>query len=136
MSVPSDPAPPSSAPEPDRDHLDELVGDWLTVPDVAQRLGMPLSAVRRLIEDRELIALRRGERNVVSVPAGFIGATGPLPALKGTFTVLTDAGFSDAEIIEWLFTPEPTLPGGGGCPIDAMNAGFKTEVRRRAMEQF
>ena len=28
-----------------------------------------------------------------------------------------------------------TLPGGGAHAVAAMHAGFKTEVRRRAMEQ-
>ena len=42
--------------------LEDLVGSWLTVPDIAERLGIPLSAVRRLIEDRELLSARIGER--------------------------------------------------------------------------
>ena len=40
---------------------------------------------------------------------------------------------SDAEIIGWLFAPDDTLPVPGAA-IDALRAGFKTEVRRRAME--
>lgn len=114
--------------------LDDLVAEWLTVPDIAGRLGMPLAEVRRLIEDRELLAVRRGPGNVVSVPAAFVEDDGPIPALRGTFTLLTDARFDDAEIIAWLFTADPSLPGGGGTPLEAMNAGFKTEVRRREME--
>lgn len=116
-------------------NLDALVGDWLTVPDLCERLGLSPSGVRRLIEERELVAVRRGERSVLSVPAAFVDAAGPLAALKGTITVLSDIGFDDAEIIEWLFTPDPSLPGGGSHAIDAIRAGFKTEVRRRAMEE-
>jgi excisionase family DNA binding protein len=124
---------PDAEPGP-ADDLEGLVGDWLTVPDVAERLGLPLSAVRRLIEDRELLAHRVGERRVLAVPAGFLDDAGPLHALKGTFTVLADGGMNDAEILRWLHTPDPTLPVEG-TPLDAIRAGFKTEVRRRAMEE-
>ena len=124
---------PDAQPGP-ADDLEELVGTWLTVPDVAERLGLPLSAVRRLVEDRELLAHRVGERRVVAVPAGFLDDSGPLQALKGTFTVLADGGMSDDEILRWLHTPDPTLPVDG-TPLDAIRAGFKTEVRRRAMEE-
>lgn len=107
---------------------------WLSLPDVAERLDVRLSDVRRMVDERQLIALRRGERNVLHVPEAFLGAEGPLPELVGTFTVLADAAFSDEEIIEWMFARDETLPGGP-TPIEALRAGFKTEVRRRAMEE-
>ena len=113
--------------------LERLVGEWLTVPDVAERLGVPLSQVRRLIADREVIATRVGERRVPAIPAKFLDENGPRPELRGTFTVLADGGMDDDEIIEWLFTPDPTLPVEG-APIDALRAGPKTEIRRRAQE--
>jgi excisionase family DNA binding protein len=124
---------PDAGPGP-TDDLEQLVGTWLPVPDVAERLGLPLSAVRRLVEDRELLAARVGERRVLAVPAGFLDDQGPLQALKGTFTVLADGGMSDEQILRWLHTPDPTLPVDG-TPLDAIRAGFKTEVRRRAMEE-
>jgi hypothetical protein len=86
-----------------------------------------------MIEDRELLAHRVGERRVVSVPEQFLEEA-VLRHLRGTFTVLADGGMDDAEILRWLFTPDETLPAGG-TPVDALAAGFKTEVRRRAMEQ-
>jgi hypothetical protein len=116
------------------DDVEALVGTWVTIPDVAERLGIRLVEARRLVEDRELLSHRVGERRVVSVPAGFLGDDGPLPALKGTFTVLADGGMSDEEIIRWLHTHDDTLPVPG-TPLDAIRAGFKTEVRRRAMEE-
>jgi len=115
------------------DDLETLVGSWLTIPDIAGRLGLPLASVRKLVEDRELLAHRVGERRVVSVPAGFVDEHGPLHALKGTFTVLADGGMTDTEILRWLHTADDTLPVPG-TPLDAIRAGFKTEVRRRAME--
>ncbi|MDO5501702.1 MAG: Rv2175c family DNA-binding protein [Actinomycetia bacterium] len=109
------------------------VESWWTVPDIAERLALPLSAVRRLLDDREVLAARVGENNAIAVPAAFFDEEGPLPALKGTFTVLADGGYNDTEILEWLFAPDESLPVPG-APIDALRAGFKTEIRRRAME--
>lgn len=106
---------------------------WLTLPDLAERLGVRITEVRRLIEEGQLVAVRRGERNVLSVPEAFIGEDGPLPELAGTFTVLKDGRFSDEEIVEWMFEPDERLVGG--CPIAAIRGGAKTEVRRRAMEE-
>jgi Rv2175c C-terminal domain of unknown function len=119
--------------EPLDNDLEQLVGEWLTVPDVGERFGLRLSDVRQMIEDRQVLGVRIGARNVMSVPARFFGEAGPLPELPGTFTVLGDSHMNDAEILRWLFTPDDSLPVKG-APIDALLAGFKTEVRRRAME--
>ncbi len=122
-----------ATPEPVRD-VELLVPDWLSLPEVAERLGIRLADARRLVEDRELLALRIGERSALAVPAGFLDDDGPLPALRGTFTVLADGGMDDTEIVRWLHTTDPSLPVEGS-PLDAIRAGFKTEVRRRAMEE-
>ena len=53
----------------------------------------------------------------------------PLPELRGTLTVLMDSGYDDESALRWLFTPDESLPG---APVDALLAGRKTEVRRRA----
>lgn len=113
--------------------LEALVGDWLTVPDLADRLRLRLADARSLIEDRHLLAAKVGPRRILKVPAAFIDEDGPLPSLKGTFTVLADSGLDDDEVLEWLFTPDPSLPVEG-APIDSLRAGHKTEIRRRAME--
>lgn len=113
--------------------LETLVGDWPTVPDLAEALGMSLRQVRQMIADREIIASRVGERNVVAVPAAFIQGGGVLASLMGTVTVLNDGGFDDDEAIRWLCTPDETLPIDG-APIDMLRAGRKAEVRKRAME--
>jgi Rv2175c C-terminal domain of unknown function len=111
------------------DDLDTLVSDWLPLPDVAERLGLDVGKVRRLLQDRYLVATRRGERNVLSVPAALIADGAPLPELRGTLTVLADSGYDDEASLRWLFTPDESLPG---TPVDALRAGRKTEVRRRA----
>jgi len=100
---------------------------WLTIPDLVELLGLPQSRVRRLIEDRALLAMRVD--GVTKVPASFIAGREPLGDLKGTIVVLGDAGFTDDEAIHWLITEEDSL---GVPPVDALKAGRKAEVRRVA----
>lgn len=113
--------------------LDALVGDWLSYPEVAEMIGVSLSAVRGLVADRELVAVRRGPNRALAVPAVLVTPEGPRPEMRGTFTVLADGGMTDLELLTWLFTPDETLPLPGS-PMDNIVGGRKTEVRRRAME--
>lgn len=109
-------------------------------------LGTDVGRVRRLLQERRLVAVRRGDPPVLSVPADFLvpghlaNPAQPgvptegrpwtvLAALQGTLTVLADDGFSDAETIAWLFDVEESL---GVSPVEALRAGRKTEVRRVA----
>jgi hypothetical protein len=110
---------------------DELPADspWLPLPDVADLIGLDVGKVRRLVQERVLIAVRRGPRNVLCVHRDLIRDGEPMHELRGTLVVLADAGFSDEEAVEWLFTEDPSLPG---TPVDALRAGRKTEIRRRA----
>ncbi|MFD1846932.1 Rv2175c family DNA-binding protein [Arthrobacter flavus] len=109
--------------------LEELVPAWLNLPEVALELDVPITKVHGLLDEKSLIALRSTERNVRSVPAEFIFEGAVVDSLKGTITVLADSGFSDEDIVRWLFTPDESLPGR---PIDALREGRKTEIRRRA----
>lgn len=103
------------------------VTEWLTVPDVAERLGVPLGRVRRLIEDHHLFSIRRD--GVQYVPGETIAGGEPLASLHGTLVVLLDAGFSLDGAIEWLYTPNEVL---GVTPMAALVAGKKAEIRRLA----
>lgn len=109
--------------------LEAIVDAWLTLPDLMEVIGADLRQVRSMVASRTVVAVRRGERNVVSVPAAFVQDGAVIESLPGTITVLTDAGFDDAELIAWLFTPDDSLPG---TPLQALREGRKTEVRRRA----
>jgi hypothetical protein len=111
------------------DEFDRLVESWLTLPDVAERLGTDVGKVRRLLQDRLLLGVRRGERRILSVPEELIAGGELLPDLRGTLTVLADSGYTDEEALRWLFTPDESLPG---TPVQNLRAGRKTEVRRRA----
>jgi len=100
---------------------------WLTIPDLVEVLGVPQGRVRRLIEERSLLALRVD--GVLKVPADFIRDQEPLSELRGTVIVLHDAGFSDDEAVNWMLADNELL---GVAPIDALRAGRKAEVRRVA----
>jgi hypothetical protein len=105
--------------------LNDIV--WLTIPDLTERMGLKVSQVRRLIEDRALLASRLD--GVWRVPADFLTDNEPMSELKGTLVVLGDSGFNDDEAMHWLLTPEDSL---GVSPVDALKAGRKAEVRRVA----
>ncbi len=128
------PVPQETSDPDDLAEVEALVGDWLTVPDVAEQLGTDIMKVRSLLGDSELAAVRIG--GVLRIPALFVvpGAEGepaaPLHDLRGTLTLLTDARYTTAEAIRWLWTPDETLREGR--PIDTLLANRKTEIRRRA----
>jgi hypothetical protein len=105
------------------------VSTWLTLPDIAERLEIDVTRVRQLVRDRQVVALRRGENNVLMVPEAFIQNGQVLKGLPGTLTLLQDGGFTDDEALAWLFTPDDTLPGS---PVDALVGNRGREVRRRA----
>jgi hypothetical protein len=111
--------------------------EWLSVPDFAAQIGVRDSRVRDLLREHHLIAVRRGENDALALPADFIveGDHAPhiLPTLRGTITVLADAGLSDDQAIEWLLTHNEEL---GATPLDALRSGVKAPVRRAALALF
>lgn len=127
--------------------VEDLVPRWLTVPDLCEHLALDAGKVRRLLAEHWLVGVRQGERNVFAVPADFLvprspspGAEGPdaaewavLSSLRGTITVLLDAGLDEAEAIAWFFTFSEEL---GSTPLEALRAGHKAPVRRAAQTLF
>ncbi|MEU6365594.1 Rv2175c family DNA-binding protein [Streptomyces sp. NPDC046931] len=109
--------------------IDALVPAWLTVPDIAEALGVEVTRVRQLVKEGQLIAVRRGENRALHIPAAFIDGDKVVKGLSGTLTLLRDDGFTVEEMIEWLFTSDPTLPG---TPAQALRENRGTEVKRRA----
>ncbi|MGW0733337.1 Rv2175c family DNA-binding protein [Streptomyces sp. NPDC002851] len=108
-----------------------LIPAWLNLPEIAEMLGVEVTRVRQLVKEGQLIAVRRGENKALYVPAAFIDEDGAkiVKGLTGLLTVLRDDGFNDEEMLEWLFTPDPTLPG---TPAQALRENRGTEVKRRA----
>jgi len=107
---------------------DAIVGAWLSVPDVAERLSLPVSRVKQLLRDRKLLAVQRPSGEF-AIPAAFLDGDQIIHGLGGTLTLLFDCGFSDTEAMSWLFTADETLPG---TPVQALAEHRRTEVNRRA----
>jgi hypothetical protein len=110
--------------------LEELANDWLTLPDLAEQIGEPLSKIRDWIREGRIVAVERGKPPVKVVPAEFVHDGELIKGLTGALTVLADAGYSTEESLRWLLTDEPSLPGR---PVDLMAAGRHHAVKRRAM---
>lgn len=101
--------------------------EWLTVPDVAERLGLPVTRVHQLLREGGLAGQRSG--GVLRVPAAFIRGDAVVKGLSGVLTLLHDGGYDDEAAIRWLHTPDETLPG---TPVTALQADRSREVKRRA----
>nr|WP_218902342.1 Rv2175c family DNA-binding protein [Streptomonospora nanhaiensis] len=99
----------------------------MTIKDVARALNTSPNRVKQYIADHKLLGVRR--KGELCVPAAFIAGDDIVKGLPGTLTVLADAGFSTDEALQWMFTPDDTLPG---APIQALTENRGTEVRRRA----
>jgi hypothetical protein len=109
------------------DHEEYDPEAWLALPDVAERLRLPITRVHQLLRDGKLLALRRDE--ILQVPAEFVGDGSILKHLPGVLTLLADARYSPEEAIRWLYTPDDSLPG---TPVQALIENRATEVKRRA----
>lgn len=102
---------------------------WLTLAKAADALHVSASKVRQMVRDHELAMVRRPGSREPEIPAGFIQDGYVVKGLHGTLMLLVDHGFDDAEAVDWLLTPEDSLPG---APIDALRENRGREVRRRA----
>ncbi len=100
---------------------------YLPVPDIAEQLGLVVTKVHQLVRDRTLLAVRR--ESILRIPAEFVADGQVVKGLPGTITLLADGGYSDQEIIDWLFAEDSSLPGS---PIASLRAGRSREVHRRA----
>lgn len=106
---------------------DALAGEWISLPEATERLGIKPGRIKQLLSERKLLAVRRGGKPMV--PAAFIKDGQVIKGLSGTLTLLSDAGYDDVETLRWLFTADDTLPG---TPVQALSENRGTEVRRRA----
>jgi hypothetical protein len=104
------------------------VQEWLTVPEVAEQLGLPVARVHQMLRDGGLAGMRQPD-GVMRVPAGFLAGDSIVKGLPGVLTVLRDAGYSDEESVRWLHTVDDSLPG---TPIEGLQGNRGKEVKRRA----
>ena len=111
------------------DTVSDQVTDWLSLEEVAERLGTSVGTVRRHVREGDLVALTVPGRKGPQVPALFVADGLVVKGLPGTLTLLRDARYRPEEAVAWLFTADESLPGR---PIDALRDNRGTEVRRRA----
>jgi excisionase family DNA binding protein len=104
------------------------VEEWLSVTDVATRLGLPVTRVQQMLRDGSLAGVRQDDREV-RIPADLLVGNAVVKGLSGVLTLLRDAGYSDDEALRWLHTPDETLPG---TPVQALRGDRGKEVKRRA----
>jgi hypothetical protein len=104
------------------------VPELITFDVVAQRLGLPVTRVHQLVRDGWLVAIR-DEHGVRRIAADFLDDGAVVKSLPAVITLLRDGNFTDDEILDWLFRPDPSLPG---TPIQALRENRGTEVKRRA----
>jgi len=107
----------------------------------AELLGVPVTKVQQQLRDGHLIAVRRN--GVLVIPQVFFGR-GPrdvVKSLPGLLAVLRDGGYTDAEILTWLFTADPSLTVtrdgvreavSNARPVDALHGHQAREILRRA----
>ncbi len=100
---------------------------WVTLPDLAERLDVPVTKVHQMIREGGLLAVRRD--GVLRVPAELVASHNVIKHLPGVLTLLRDAGYKDDEALRWLYSPDDTLPG---TPASALAGDGATEVKRRA----
>ena len=126
--MPENDAAPSARAAVSAETAQTLVTDWLTLPEIADALSLPITRIRQLVAEKQLLAFRRGENNVLMVPADFVQDGRVLKSLPGVLGLLTDARYNDDEALRWLYTDDD-LPGP---PVQALLDNRGTEVKRRA----
>lgn len=100
----------------------------LTLEETSERLGILVTRVIDMIRDHKIIAIRH--EGVRMIPEIFLGDKGTVQRfVPGVIALLSDGGYSDEEIIRYLFTEDDSLPGR---PIDALHGHLAREVMRRA----
>jgi Rv2175c C-terminal domain of unknown function len=99
----------------------------LPVTEVAALLSVAVSRVHQMVRDGQLLSVRRD--GGACIPSDFFDGAAPVKGLSGTIMLLRDGGYSDPDILRWLFADDPSLPGS---PISVLRAGRHREVKRRA----
>lgn len=110
------------------ENLAELVTEWLDWAQAAKALGVSVGKIKTMIRDHELAAAVPVPGTGQKVPALFVQDGRVVKGLPGLLTSLHDGGYTDREIIAWLFI-DADVPGR---PIDALRENRGSEVKRRA----
>lgn len=100
---------------------------WLTYADAASQLGVDTTAIKKLVNDGELISIRID--SVPKIAAQLIVDGHVSKYLRGIITSLRDGGFNDEEAMRWLLAPDESL---GGSAALGLHKSLHREVSRRA----
>ncbi len=101
--------------------------DLLTFAEAAAAQGLPVTRVTQQLRDGHLVSVVTADGS--RIPADFLQDGAPVKHLSGVVRLLRDGGYQDAEIVDWLFRPDESLPG---TPVDALRSNRGTEIKRRA----
>jgi len=116
--------------DPNAHDLDALLSGetLLSFPDVADRLGVPVTKVHDYVNAGKLVSYKKDGTKLI--PELMLdNGTDLSKFIAGAITVLLDGGFNQDEILAYLFTEDESLPGR---PIDALHGHGAREVIRRA----
>jgi hypothetical protein len=100
---------------------------FLTVPEAAEELSVPIPRVHQFVRDGQLLLTRA--LGPARIPADFLLDGVIVKGLPGVIQLLRDGGYHDDEMISWLFRADDSLPG---TPVQALRENRGTEVKRRA----
>jgi len=104
--------------------------ELLPLPDVAERTGRDIMAVRQLLKDGKVLGSRRPDDDILCILADQLDDEGnPVKHLPAVITLLRDAKYTDEEALRWLTTPDDSLPG---TPLQCLRENRGTEIKRRA----
>ncbi|MDR7329753.1 Rv2175c family DNA-binding protein [Corynebacterium guangdongense] len=110
--------------------LNDLLADehLMTLAEVGEQFSVPRTKIGDYLNLHKLVAVKQGASRLI--PAALVrDLDSPSKFVAGAITVLADGGYTDEEILLYLFTPDETLPGR---PIDALHGHGAREVIRRA----
>jgi hypothetical protein len=102
--------------------------ELLTFPAVADALSVPVNRIDQYVRDGHLLEVRN-DAGARCVPAEFVQDGAIVKSLHSVITMLRDARFADAEIIEWMFREDDSL---AGRPIELLRANRGSAVKRLA----
>ncbi len=111
------------------DGLETLITAWRDWKATAAELGVTVTKVRTLIREHQLAAAVPAPGAGQQVPADLVMEGEIVKGVPGLLTLFSDGGWTDREMLTWLFTPDDSLPGR---PIDALRENRGSEVKRRA----
>ena len=112
------------------DGLETLITEWLDWKATAAELGVTVTKVRTLIREHQLAAAVPAPGAGQQVPADLVMDGEIVKGVPGLLTLFSDGGWTDREMLTWLFpgrlpprAPDRRPPGEPGLGGQAAGAG-------------